>query len=111
MILTSLLSMPSKYLIREHRSNLANPQIHSIFPATLVCMTFNYNTAKHCINTDAAKVILDKDLNYFKLNNTINEIIKDRQKLIEMGKNAYKVAKPEVEDKIYEEIRKSLKNT
>lgn len=90
-------------------SALGKPAIFIPFPfATENHQEYN---ARVLEQVDAAKIILDKDLNYFKLNNTINEIIKDRQKLIKMGKNAYKVAKPEVEDKIYEEIRKSLKNT
>ncbi len=57
----------------------------------------------------AAKVILNEELNGANLSETINEMIKDKQKLIKMGENARKMAIYNVEDKIYEEIEKCLK--
>lgn len=54
----------------------------------------------------AAKVILNEELNGANLSETINEMIKDKQKLIKMGENARKMAIYDVEDKIYEEIEK-----
>lgn len=57
----------------------------------------------------AAKVILNEELNGANLSETINEMIKDKQKLIKMGENARKMAIYDVEDKIYEEIEKCLK--
>ena len=90
-------------------SEFGKPAIFIPFPfATENHQEYN---AKVLEKVNAAKIILDKNLNYLKLNNTINEMIADKQKLIKMGENAYKVSKPEVENKIYEEIRKSLKNT
>lgn len=90
-------------------SELGKPAIFIPFPfATENHQEYN---AKVLEKVNAAKIILDKNLNYLKLNNTINEMIADKPKLIKMGENAYKVSKPEVENKIYEEIRKSLKNT
>ena len=53
----------------------------------------------------AAKIILDKDLNSEILGNTINRMVKDKDGLKQMGENASKVAMPEVENRIYEEIR------
>ncbi len=67
-----------------------------------------YN-AKVLENVEAAKIILDKDLNVETLSNTLNEMLKDKVKLLEMGKNAEKVAINDVEDKIYEEIKKLVK--
>ena len=67
-----------------------------------------YN-AKVLENVGAAKIILDKDLNVETLSNTLNEMLKDKVKLLEMGKNAEKVAINDVEDKIYEEIKKLVK--
>ena len=58
---------------------------------------------------NAARIILDKDINSEILGNSINEIIKDKTKLGEMGKNASKIAKPNVEDEIYKEIKKVIK--
>lgn len=57
----------------------------------------------------AAKVILNEELNSINLSDAINEMIKDKQKLIKMGENAKKMAIYNVEDKIYEEIEKCLK--
>ena len=54
----------------------------------------------------AAKIILDKDLNSEILSSTITEIIKDPDQLAQMAKNAERIAIPNVEDRIYEEIRK-----
>lgn len=52
----------------------------------------------------AAKVILDKELTGELLNDSIINLTKDKNKLIEMGKIANKMAIKNVEDKIYEEI-------
>ena len=54
----------------------------------------------------AAKIILDKDLNSEILGNTINTMVKDKDELKKMGENASKVAMPDVENRIYEEIKK-----
>ena len=53
----------------------------------------------------AAKIILDKDINSELLGNAINKIIRNKEKLEEMGKNAEKVAIKNVEDNIYKEIK------
>ena len=56
----------------------------------------------------AAKVILNSEFNAEKLTETINEIIYSKEKLIEMGNNAKKMAFYNVEDKIYDEIMKTI---
>lgn len=56
----------------------------------------------------AAKVILNSELNSEILNKYINEMIFDKNKLIEMGKNAGKIAIKDVEEKIYKEIKSVL---
>lgn len=68
-----------------------------------------YN-ARVLVNEGAAKLILDKDLNANILSETLNEMINDKNKLLEMGKNAEKVAISKVEDKIYDEIEKLVNN-
>ena len=57
----------------------------------------------------AARIILDKDLNAQSLSNTIEEMLKDKNKLEQMGQNAKKVSVNYVEDKIYEEIETIIK--
>ena len=57
----------------------------------------------------AAKVILNNELNGEVLQKAINSMIKDKNKLIEMGENAKKLAIYNVEDRIYEELEKCLK--
>ena len=44
------------------------------------------------------------------LSKEINDMIKDPQKLVNMGQNAGKIAIENVEDKIYEEIKKLVIN-
>ena len=56
----------------------------------------------------AAKVILNSEINKEKLNSYINEMIKDRAQLNQMGKLAGKQATQNVEEKIYEEIKKII---
>jgi len=60
-------------------------------------------------NVGAAKIILDKDLDKEKLESVLNEMLKDKEKLLKMGQNAGKVAVQNVEEKIYEEIEKLIK--
>ena len=57
---------------------------------------------------DAAKVILNKDLNAENLNNLITELISDKYRLKEMGENAKKLAIYDVEDKIYNELKEYI---
>lgn len=67
-----------------------------------------YN-AKVLENVGAAKIILDKDLNKETFSSTLNEMLKDKEKLLEMGQNAGKVATQNVEEKIYEEVEKLVR--
>lgn len=66
-----------------------------------------YN-AKVLENVGAARIILNKDLNSEILGSTINEIVKDKNLIERMGKNANKFAMKNVEDKIYEEIKATI---
>ena len=54
----------------------------------------------------AAEIILDKDLNSEILSNTITKIIRNKTKLKQMSENAKKIAIPNVEERIYEEIKR-----
>lgn len=67
-----------------------------------------YN-AKVLEKVNAAKIILDKELNADKLNREIDNIILDKDKIREMGKNANKCAVSHVETRIYDEINAVIK--
>lgn len=83
-------------------------------PAILIPFPFaaenhqEYN-ARVLADVGAAKIILDKDLNAEILTKTLNEMLKDKHKLLEMGQMAESVSIRDVEDKIYKEIEKLVK--
>ena len=56
----------------------------------------------------SAKIILDKNLTSNVLNDEIQNMVKDREKLNKMGENAHKVSIKDVEEKIYKEIKEVL---
>lgn len=58
----------------------------------------------------AAKIILNHELTAQKLSSEIDDIIKDKSKLEKMGKLSTKIAPSKVEEKIYDEIQKIVKN-
>lgn len=58
----------------------------------------------------AAKIILNHELTGEKLANEIDDVIQDKAKLEKMGKAANQIAPHDVEEKIYEEIRKIVKD-
>ncbi len=57
----------------------------------------------------AAKIILNDEVNSENLGQSLNDMIKDKNELKEMGKRAKTIAKYNVEEKIYEEIKKIIK--
>jgi UDP-N-acetylglucosamine--N-acetylmuramyl-(pentapeptide) pyrophosphoryl-undecaprenol N-acetylglucosamine transferase len=67
-----------------------------------------YN-AKVLERVGAARIIYNKDLNEEVLNKEIEDILKKPGVLEKMGQNAKKIAVENVEDKIYEEIKKLVK--
>lgn len=60
-------------------------------------------------NVGAAKVILNDELSYENLSSTINDIVLDTQKMMDMGKKANCIEQKDVEEKIYNEIKKIVK--
>ena len=84
-------------------SNLAKPAIFIPFPfATENHQEYN---ARVLEKVGAAKIILDKNLNYKNLNDTIELMVENKEQLKEMGKKAGKIANTNVEENIYNEIR------
>ena len=66
-----------------------------------------YN-ARVLADVGAAKIILDKDLNDTKLNSEISEILENGDLKKEMSRKALEKAIPNVEDKIYNEIKTEI---
>lgn len=58
---------------------------------------------------NAAKVILNSEVNNKILNDYIIEMISDKENLINMGKRSSSIAVKDVEEKIYQEIKKIVK--
>jgi UDP-N-acetylglucosamine--N-acetylmuramyl-(pentapeptide) pyrophosphoryl-undecaprenol N-acetylglucosamine transferase len=67
------------------------------------------DNAKVLENLGAAKIILNEEVNSENLSKTIDEMLENPEKLKEMGNQARKIAKYNVEEKIYEEIKKIVK--
>lgn len=67
-----------------------------------------YN-AKILEKCGAAKVLFERDMTSDALNELLEKLINDKNKLFEMGVNARKLGVLDVEDRIYVEIKKLLK--
>lgn len=88
-------------------SNLGKPSI--LVPLPNVSHNHQLYNAKVLEKVGAAKIILNDELTGEKLNHAIEEIILDKYKMQKMGENALKVSTNQVEDRIYQEVRKLLK--
>lgn len=88
-------------------SNLGKPSI--LIPLPNVSHNHQLYNAKVLEKVGAAKIILNDELTGEKLNHAIEEIILDKYKMQKMGENALKVSTHQVEDRIYQEVRKLLK--
>ena len=85
-------------------SNLAKPSI--LIPLPNVSNDHQMYNAKVLEKIGGAIIITNDDVNGELLNSTIKDIVLDKSKCEQMGKNAYKVSTKDVEEKIYEEIKK-----
>ena len=89
-------------------SNVGKPAIFIPFPfATENHQEYN---ARVLEKVDAAKIILDKNLTADLLNDMIENLVKDKEKLRKMGENAKDISIENVEENIYREIEKIIKN-
>lgn len=88
-------------------SNVGKPSI--LIPLPNVSNDHQLYNAKALENINAAKIILNKDLTAEKLDLEIKNIVLYPQVMEKMGKNANKIATKDVEEKIYDEIKKILK--
>lgn len=67
------------------------------------------DNAKVMEKIGAAKIILNSEINGDNLSSMLDEMVKDTNKLKQMGKNASSIAMYNVEDKIYKEIKGIVK--
>lgn len=88
-------------------SNLGKPSI--LIPLPNVSGNHQLYNAKVLEDVGAAKIILNDELNYDNLNAQIEEIVLDKNKELQMSKNSLKVSTNNVEDKIYNEIVRVIK--
>ena len=85
-------------------ANLGKPSI--LVPLPNVSNNHQMYNAKVLENVGAARIIENDKLTGSLLNNEIERIVLNKEKCIEMGKCAHKVANTDVEDKIWKEIKK-----
>lgn len=88
-------------------ANLAKPSI--LIPLPNVSADHQMYNAKVLENIEAAKIIKNQALTGDVLHSNIENIVLDKSKCIQMGKNAEKIASYDAENKIYEVIKNSLK--
>ena len=88
-------------------ANLGKPSI--LVPLPDVSNNHQMHNAKVLENVGGCKIITNEDLNGELLNNTIKSIALDKKICDEMGKNAFKISTSDVEDKIYEQIKKLVR--
>ena len=88
-------------------SNLGKPSI--LIPYPYAAENHQEYNAKILEKNNASVVLTEKELTSQKLNNTINDLMNDKEKLINMSKAARSLAILDVEDRIYVEIKKLLK--
>lgn len=88
-------------------AKLGKPAI--FIPLPNVSQNHQEKNARVLEEIGAAKILLNNDLTGKKLESEIGNIIKDKNVLKAMGENARKINIDNVEDKIYEEIKRVLK--
>ena len=88
-------------------SNLGKASI--LIPLPNVSGDHQLHNAKVLENIGGARIILNNELNYENLNSNIEEIILNKNTIETMSKNALKVSTSNVEDKIFTEIKKIVR--
>lgn len=88
-------------------TEIANVGVPAIFiPFPFATENHQEYNAKVLQKVGAAKIILDKNLTANELNSTIANLVSNKQQLKQMSQNANTVAIKDVEEKIYNEIKK-----
>ena len=81
-----------------------------LIPSPNVAENHQYHNAMVLANHDAAVVIEEKDLSGQRMCSTVEELIRDPQRLRTLGQNAQKLAILDANQKIYDEIMALLKH-
>lgn len=79
---------------------LGKPSV--LIPSPYVAENHQYHNAMTLVEKNAAIVIEEKDLNGERLTSEINELLGDRERLTEMGKNARSMCVGDAAQRIYE---------
>ena len=88
-------------------SNVGKPAI--FIPLPFVSQNHQEHNARVLEKIGAAKIILNQELTKEKLANEIEELVVHSEERIKMGEKARTIAIPNVEEKIYQEIKKLVK--
>ena len=88
-------------------SNLGKPSI--LIPLPNVSQNHQLYNAKVLENVGAARIILNNELKSENLNTEIEKIIKNPENMKKMGEKAYSKSVKNVQEKIYNEIKKIIK--
>lgn len=88
-------------------SNLGKPSI--LIPLPNVSQDHQLYNAKVLENAGAAKIILNNELNQNNLEDEIEKIIRNPQLMHEMEEKAFSKSVTDVQEKIYEEIKKIVR--
>lgn len=72
-----------------------------LIPSPYVAENHQYHNAMALVNNNAAMIIEEKDLTPEKLTETVNELLKDRERLAQIGKNAANMALLDATERIY----------
>ena len=88
-------------------ANLGKPSI--LIPLPNVSHNHQLYNAKVLENVGAANILLNDDLTGKGLNSEIEKVVLDKEKIKNMGKKALLVATSNVEEKIYNEIKRLVK--
>lgn len=87
-------------------ANLAKPSI--LIPLPNVSNDHQMYNAKVLEKVGASVIVKNNELTAEGLNNIIKQIVLNKEKCQQMGKNAYTIANENVEEKIYDEIKKLI---
>ena len=80
-----------------------------LIPSPYVAENHQYHNAMALVNNNAAMIIEEKDLTPEKLTQTVNELLADRDKLTQTGKNAREMAVIDSTERIYRTICEIVK--
>ena len=80
-----------------------------LIPSPYVAENHQYHNAMALVSNDAALIIEEKDLTSEKLTQTVNDLLKDRERLAQIGKNAAAMAVTDATERIYKVLCEIVK--